>query len=63
MRVRTRRFRTDSEELPARAYYAAIGTGKEHEFDRALFRMAWIHGQDVNEERVLATPPGRLDLM
>src|SRR5262249_3738427 len=30
------------EELPARAYYAAIGIGKEHEFDRALFRAAWI---------------------
>jgi 2-hydroxychromene-2-carboxylate isomerase len=41
------------EELPARAYYATIGIGKEHEFDRALFRAAWIQGQDVNDERVI----------
>lgn len=43
----------DREELPARAYYAAIGTGKEKEFDFALFRAAWIEGKDVNEEQVV----------
>ena len=37
------------EELPARAYYATIGTGREQDFDRALFRAAWVQGQDVNE--------------
>jgi 2-hydroxychromene-2-carboxylate isomerase len=41
------------EELPARAYYAAIGTGREQVFDRALFRAAWVHGQDVNAESVI----------
>src|SRR5215510_4528679 len=41
------------EELPARAYYAAVGTGKEYEFDRMLFRAAWIQGKDVNDERVI----------
>lgn len=50
---RATRWRQSSlgrEELPARAYYTAIGTGREQEFDRALFRAAWIAGQDVNEE-------------
>ena len=41
------------EELPARAYYAALGTGKECAFDRALFRAAWTEGRDVNEEQVV----------
>jgi 2-hydroxychromene-2-carboxylate isomerase len=41
------------EELPARAYYAAMGTGREQEFDRAVFRAAWVYGQDVNEEAVI----------
>ena len=53
---RATRWRQSSfgrEELPARAYYATIGTGKEHEFDRALFRAAWIEEQDVNEESVI----------
>jgi 2-hydroxychromene-2-carboxylate isomerase len=53
---RARQWRQASfgrEELPARAYYAAIGTGREQEFDRALFRAAWTHGQDVNDERVI----------
>ena len=43
----------DREELPARAYYAALGTGKEALLDRALFRAAWVEGLDVNEERVI----------
>ncbi len=36
------------EELPARAYYAACGTGREDALDRALFEAAWIDGMDVN---------------
>jgi len=41
------------EELPARAFYGSIGTGKERQFDRALFRAAWIDGLDVNDEAVV----------
>ncbi len=41
------------EELPARAYYAAVGTGREEDFERTLFRAAWIQGQDVNDENVI----------
>ncbi|MBI1817263.1 MAG: DsbA family protein [Deltaproteobacteria bacterium] len=41
------------EELPARAYYASLGTGKEAEFDRALFRAAWVEGLDVNDDVVV----------
>jgi 2-hydroxychromene-2-carboxylate isomerase len=43
----------DREELPARAYYAAVGTGKEALFDQALFHAAWVEGLDVNEEVVV----------
>ena len=43
----------EREELPARAYYAAIGSGKEAAFDRALFRAAWVDGLDVNEAHVV----------
>jgi 2-hydroxychromene-2-carboxylate isomerase len=43
----------DREELPARAYYAALGTGKEALLDQALFRAAWVEGLDVNEESVI----------
>jgi 2-hydroxychromene-2-carboxylate isomerase len=53
---RAERWRTssfDREELPARAYYAAIGTRKEALLDRALFRAAWVEGLDVNEESVV----------
>lgn len=49
---RARRWRHSSlarEELPARAYYAVRGTGREQDFDHALFRAAWVDGQDVNE--------------
>ena len=41
------------EELPARAYYASLGTGREEDFNHALFRAAWIQGQDVNDESVI----------
>lgn len=41
------------EELPARAYYAAVGTGKEAHLDRALFRAAWVEQRDVNDEQVV----------
>jgi len=41
------------EELPARAYYAAVGTGRETELDRALFRAAWAESVDVNEPAVV----------
>ncbi|HUI25489.1 MAG TPA: DsbA family protein [Candidatus Kryptonia bacterium] len=41
------------EELPARAYYAARGSGKEAQLDRALFRAAWVGQRDVNEEEVV----------
>jgi 2-hydroxychromene-2-carboxylate isomerase len=43
----------DREELPARSYYAAVGSGREAELDRALFRAAWVGAQDVNEEVVV----------
>jgi 2-hydroxychromene-2-carboxylate isomerase len=41
------------EELPARAFYGAIGSGKERQLDRALFRAAWVDGRDVNDETVV----------
>jgi 2-hydroxychromene-2-carboxylate isomerase len=41
------------EELPARAYYAARGTGREAALDQALFRAAWVEGLDVNEPAVV----------
>jgi 2-hydroxychromene-2-carboxylate isomerase len=41
------------EELPARAYHAALGSGREAELDRALFRAAWVEGLDVNEPQVV----------
>lgn len=53
---RTARWRQspfDREELPARVYYAAIGSGREDALDRALFKAAWVDGDDVNEERVV----------
>src|SRR6185436_6006009 len=43
----------EREELPARAYYAAIGTGHEDRLDGALFRAAWVEGRDVNDEAVV----------
>ena len=50
---RWRQSPLDREELPARAYYAAAGSGKEALLDRALFRAAWVEGLDVNEESVV----------
>jgi 2-hydroxychromene-2-carboxylate isomerase len=53
---RARRWREspfDREELPARAYYAALGSGHEAALDRALFDAAWIHQRDVNDESVV----------
>lgn len=41
------------EELPARAYYAAIGSGREQALDHALFHAAWVEGLDVNEPGVV----------
>ncbi|WP_242064840.1 DsbA family protein [Nostoc sp. FACHB-133] len=41
------------EELPARAYYAACGTGKEHLLDAAFFRSTYIDLLDVNDESVI----------
>ncbi len=40
----------EREELPARAYYAAGGTGREAALDRELFEAAWVRRLDVNEE-------------
>jgi len=39
----------EREELPARAYYAAIGSGREDLLDMKLFEAAWVKGLDVNE--------------
>jgi 2-hydroxychromene-2-carboxylate isomerase len=50
---RWKRSPFDREELPARAYYATKGTGKEALFDRTLFRAAWVEGLDVTEESVI----------
>lgn len=41
------------EELPARAFYAALGTGKEHLLDQAFFRASYVDLLDVNEEPVI----------
>ena len=51
--MRWRDSTNDREELPARAYYAAIGTGREHALYRGFFRAAWVERQDVNEEVVV----------
>lgn len=41
------------EELPARAFYAAAGTAEQAALDGALFRAAWVEGEDVNDEQVV----------
>ncbi|MEH2071077.1 MAG: DsbA family protein [Nostoc sp.] len=41
------------EELPARAYYAACGSGKEHLLDTAFFGASYIDLLDVNDESVI----------
>jgi 2-hydroxychromene-2-carboxylate isomerase len=50
------------EELPARAYYAALGTGREAALDRALYDAAWIDGLDVNEELTVRVAAARAGL-
>jgi 2-hydroxychromene-2-carboxylate isomerase len=44
----------EREELPARAYYAALGSGKETALDRALFEAAFVERLDVNDESTIA---------
>lgn len=51
--ARWRQLPFEREELPARAFYAAAGSGREGALDRALFRAAWVEGLDVNEEDVV----------
>jgi len=41
------------EELPARAYYGATGTGREAALDAALFRASYVDLADVNDEAVV----------
>jgi 2-hydroxychromene-2-carboxylate isomerase len=41
------------EELPARAYYGAVGSGREAALDRAFYRASYVDGLDVNEESVV----------
>jgi len=43
----------EREELPARAYYAALGSGRERRLDEALFAAAWVDARDVNDELVV----------
>ena len=50
------------EELPARIYYAALGTGREEALDKALYRAAFVKGQDVNEESVVRRAIGEARL-
>jgi len=51
--ARWRQSALGREELPACAYYAALGSGKEALLDRALFRAAWVEGLDVNAAEVV----------
>lgn len=41
------------EELPARAYYASLGSEREAALDRARFRASYVELSDVNDEAVL----------
>ena len=41
------------EELAARVYYSAVGSGKEADIDRAFFRCSYVDGLDVNDEAVV----------
>ncbi len=52
----------EREELPARAYYAAVGSGREALLDRALFHAAWVEGLDVNEAAVVRHAAGAAGL-
>jgi len=52
----------EREELPARAFYAALDLGRARELDRALFEAAWGDGRDVNEEAVVREAATRVGL-
>jgi 2-hydroxychromene-2-carboxylate isomerase len=52
----------EREELPARAYYAALGSGREAALDRELFAAAWVRNLDVNERDTIADAAGRAGL-
>ena len=52
----------EREELPARAFYAALDLGRARELDRALFEAAWVDGRDVNEEAVVRDAATRVGL-
>ncbi len=41
------------EELPARTYYGALGSGREAALDAALFRAGYVDLADVNDEAVV----------
>lgn len=41
------------EELPARTYYGALGSGHEAALDAALFRAGYVDLADVNDEAVV----------
>jgi 2-hydroxychromene-2-carboxylate isomerase len=64
-RARAARWATarwEREELPARAYYASLGTGLEDRLDEALFEAAWVEGLDVNEPATIQWAAGRAGL-
>jgi len=48
-RLRWSQSKWEREELPSRAYYAALGSGHEDALDQTLFEAAWVAGLDVNE--------------
>ncbi len=50
------------EELAARAYYAAVGSGHEDALDHALFEAAWVAGLDVNESATVSWAAERAGL-
>jgi 2-hydroxychromene-2-carboxylate isomerase len=52
----------DREELPARAYYAALGSGHEASLDRELFAAAWVRNEDVNDWTTIAACAERAGL-
>jgi 2-hydroxychromene-2-carboxylate isomerase len=52
-RARWSRSKWEREELPSRAFYAALGSGHEDELDQALFEAAWVAGFDVNEPETI----------
>jgi 2-hydroxychromene-2-carboxylate isomerase len=43
----------EREELPARAYYASLGTGQEEVLDRSFFDASFVKKLDVNEMDVV----------